>query len=67
METPYGGEMKVCTNVPCHMTKIRPPHPYKVKKTLKIFSGTKRTMALDFVCSIGDVGHTKLAQMMKLG
>ena len=31
------------------------------------YSGTKRSMALDFERSIGDVGPTRFAQMMHLG
>ena len=42
-------------------------HTLYGKNPVNIFSGTKRSMALDLVCSIGDVGPSSFAQMMNLG
>ena len=44
-----------------------PPHPYMVKDPLNVFSGTKSQWPWDLVCSIGDVGPTRFAQMINLG
>ena len=41
-----GWGMKVCSNVPCHMTKMV-AMPIYGKKPKNIFSGTKRPMALN--------------------
>ena len=42
--------------------------PIYGKNSLNLFfSETKRPLAIDLVCSIGDVGPTRLAQMMNLG
>ena len=59
---------KVCSNGPGHITKMAVT-PIYGKNPLKIFSRTIRymTLGLKKVCSNGDVGPTKLVQMMILG
>ena len=69
MKTPYDRLAKICTNCTGHMTKMATT-PIYGKNPLNIFlSATKRPMALGLkvVCSIGDVGPTRFAQMMNLG
>ena len=57
-----------CSNCSGHMTKIATT-PIYGKKNLKISSSLepKGQLPCDFVCSIGDVGPTRFAQMMNLG
>ena len=66
MTTPYDWLAKIYTNCYGHMTRMA-TMPIYGKNTLNIFfSGTKRPLALGLVCSIGDVGPTRFAQMMNL-
>ena len=75
MKTPYDRLVKNYTTCTGHMTKmattpIYGKNPLNVffsgtKRPMVFFSGTKRPMAL--VCSIGDVGPARFAQMMNLG
>ena len=67
MTTPYDWLAKIYTNCYGHMNKMA-PRPYMVK-TLKISSSLepKGHQLWELVCSIGDVGPTKFAQMMNLG
>ena len=56
VKIPYDRIAIIGTNCSGHMTKM-PTTPIYGKIPLNIlFSGTKRTMALDLLCSIGDVG-----------
>ena len=64
MKTPYDRLAKIYTNCTGHMTKMVTMPIYGRNPLNTIFSETKRPMAL--VCSIGDVGPTRFAQMMNL-
>ena len=67
MTTPYDWLAKTYRNCYGHMT-IMATMPIYVKNSLNLFfSETKRPLFLDLVCRIGDVGPTRLAQMMNLG
>ena len=65
MKTPYDRLAKIYTNCTGHMTKIATTPIYGKNPLNIFFSGEKRPM--DLVCSIGDVGPTRFAQMMNLG
>ena len=67
MKTPYNRLANIYTNCYGHMTKIATTPIYG--KTLEISSSLepKGQWPLDLVCSIGDVGPTRFAQMMNLG
>ena len=67
MKTPYDRSAKICTNCTGHMTKMTTTPIYGKNPLNILFSGTKRPMAMDLVCSIGDVGSTRFAQMINLG
>ena len=64
VNTPYDRLAKIDKNCSGHMAKMA-AEPIYGKNPLNIFFGTRRPMAL--VCSIGDVGPTRFAQMMNLG
>ena len=67
MKTPYDKLAKMHAKYFGHMTKMATT-PIYGKNPLKIFfSGTRRQMTWDLVCSFGDVGPTKFVQMMILG
>ena len=68
MTTPYDWLAKIYTHCSGHMTKIA-TIPIYGKKTLKISSSLepKGQWPWDLVCSIGDVGPTRFAQMINLG
>ena len=69
MTTPYDWLAKAYTNCYGHMTNMATT-PIYGKNSLNIyFSGTKMPLALglDNLCSIGDVGPTRFAQMINLG
>ena len=67
MTTPYDWLNKTYTNCYGHMTNMATMFIYG-KNSLKLFfSGTKRSLVRDLVSSIGDVGPTRLAQMMNQG
>ena len=67
MKTPHIGLAKIYTNCTGHMAKMATT-PIYVKNHLNIFfSGTKRPMVWDLVCSIADVGPIQFVQMMNLG
>ena len=65
MTTPYGWLAKIYTNCSGYMTKVVTMPIYGKNYLNVFFSGTK--MPLDLVCSIGDVGPTRFAQMTNLG
>ena len=67
MKTPYDRLAKIYTICTGHMTKMATTPIYL--KTLQISSSLepKGQWLLDLVCSIGDVGPTRFAQMMYLG
>ena len=64
MTTPYDWLAKIITNCYGHMTKMA-----IYGKTLHISSSLepKGHWLWDLVCSIGDVGPTRFAQVMNLG
>ena len=65
MKTLYDRFAKIYTNCTGHMTKMAPT-PYMVK----IWSSSlepKGQWLWNLVCSIGDVGPTRFAQMINLG
>ena len=64
METPLVKVSKFMKNVNGYLTKVA-AMPIYSKSPLNIFSRTKRPMAL--VCTIGDVGPTRFAQLMDPG
>ena len=64
MKTPYDRLAKIDKNCSGHITKMATT-PIDGKNHLNIFFGTK--WPLVFVCSIGDVGPTRFAQIMNLG
>ena len=67
MTTPYDWLAKIYKDWYDHMTNMA-TMPIYGKNSLNLFySGTKRPLVWDFVCRIGDVGPTRLAQMMNLG
>ena len=67
MKTPYDRLAKICTNCTGHMTKMA-TIPIYGKNPLNILSsGTKGQWPWNLVCSIGDVGPIRFAQMMNLG
>ena len=67
MITPYDRLAKIYTNCYVHMTKMATT-PIYAKISLNIFSlEPKGHWLWDLVCSIGDVGPTRFAQMMNLG
>ena len=68
MKTPYDWLAKTYTNCYGHMTSMA-TMPIHGNNSLNLFfSGTKRPLTLGLmVCRIGDVGPTRLAQMMNLG
>ena len=65
MKTPYDRLAKIYTNCTGHMTKMATTPIYGKNRLNVFFSGTKRPW--DLVCSIGDVGPTRFAQMINLG
>ena len=69
MTTPYDWLAKTYTNCYGHMTDMATVPIYGKNSLNLFFSGTKRPLAfnLDLVCRIGDVGPTRLAQIMNLG
>ena len=67
MKTPYDRLAKIYTNCAGHMTKMATMPIYGKNALNKFFSGTKSQWLWDLVCSIGDVGPTRFAQMMNLG
>ena len=67
MKTPYDRLAKIYTNCTGHMTKMATTPVYGKNPLNILFCGTKRPMAWDLVCIIGDVGPTRFAQMMNLG
>ena len=64
METPWDAGTKVCSNGPCHMTRIDATTVYGKNPLEIFFSRTRRPMSL--VCSVGDVRPTKFVRMMIL-
>ena len=60
MKTPYDRLAKINTNCTGHMTKMATTPIYGKNPLNVFFSGT-------LVCSIGDVGPTRFAQMINLG
>ena len=80
MKTPYDRLAKIYTNCTGHMTKMATTPIYGKNSLNVFFSGTKRPMAKmssslepkgqwpwDLVCSIGNLGPTRFAQMINLG
>ena len=67
MKTPYDRLAKIYTKCTGHMTKMATMPIYG--KTLLISSSLepKGQWPFDLVCSIGDVGPTRFAQMINLG
>ena len=66
MKTPNDRLAKIYTKCTGHMTKMATT-PIYGKNPLKVFfSGTKGQWHWDLVCSIGDVGPTRFAQMINL-
>ena len=67
MRTPYDRLAKIYTNCTGHMTKMATTPIYG--KTLYMFSSLEAEgqWPWDLVCSIGDVGPTRFAQMINLG
>ena len=63
-KTPYDRLAKIYTNCTGHMTKMATT-PINGKNPLNVFFSGKRPS--DLVCSIGDVGPTRFAQMINLG
>ena len=65
--TPYDWLVKIRTNCNGHMTQMAAMPIYG--KTIYISSSLepKRHWPWDLLCSIGDVVHTRFAQMMNLG
>ena len=66
MTTPYDWLAKTYTNCYGHMTNMATMPIYGKNSLNLFFSGTKMPLALG-LGRIGDVGHTRLAQMMNLG
>ena len=67
MTTPYDRLAKIYTNCYGHMTKMATMPTYG-KNSLKSSSlEPKGHWLWDLVCSIGDVGPIRFAQMMNLG
>ena len=60
MKTPCDKLAKIYTNCSGLMTKM-------AKNPLKIFSKNQKHNDCVLACSIGDVGPTKIAQMMIIG
>ena len=68
MKTPYDMLAKIYTNCTGHMTKMATT-PIYGKNPLNVFFSVepKGRWPWDLVCSIGDVGPTRFAQMINLG
>ena len=67
MKTPYDKLAKIYTNCTGHMTEMA-TMPIYSKNPLIIFSlEPKGQWPWNLVCSIGDIGPTRFAQMMNLG
>ena len=67
MKTSYDRLAKVYTKCNGHMTKMATTPIYGKNPLNVFFSGTKGQWPWDLVCSIGDVGLTRFAQMINLG
>ena len=67
MTTSYNWLAKTYTNCYGHMTNMATMPIYGKNFLNLFFSETKNQLALGLVCRIGDVGPTRLAQMMNLG
>ena len=67
METPYDRLAKIYTKCTGHMTKMATKPIYGKNPLNVFFSGPKGQWPWDLVCSIGDVGPTRFAQMINLG
>ena len=66
MKTPYDRLAKICTNCTGHMTKMATTPIYGKNPLNIFFSETKGQWPWDLVCSIGDVGPTRFAEMINL-
>ena len=67
MTTPYDWLAKTCTNCNGHMKKMATMRIYGKNSLLSSSLEPKGHWPWDLVCRIGDVGPTRLAQMMNLG
>ena len=66
MKTPYDRLAKIYTNCTGHMTKMATTPIYGKKPFKYPLFEPKGQWPWDLVCSIGDVGPTRFAQMMNL-
>ena len=67
MKTPYDRLAKIDTNCTGHMAKMATTPIYMVKPLQISSLEPKGQRPWDLVCSNGDVGPTRFAQMMNLG
>ena len=67
MKPPYDRLAKIYTNCTGHMTKIATMPIYGKNSLIYSSLEPKGQWPWDLVCSIGDVGLTRFAQMMNLG
>ena len=67
MKTPYDRLAKIYTNCTGHMTKMATTPIYGKTPYISSSLEPKGQWPWDLVCSIGDVGPTRFAQMMNLG
>ena len=66
MKTPYDRLAKIYTNCTDHMIKMASTLTYGKKPLISSPLEPKGQWPWDLVCSIGDVGPTRFAQMMNL-
>ena len=67
MKTPYDRLAKIYTSCTGHMTKMATTPIYCKNPKISSSLEPKGQWPWDLVCSIGDVGPTKFAQMMNIG
>ena len=67
MKTPYDRLVKIYTNCSGHKINIAITPLFIVKQSISSSLELKGEWPCESVCSIGDVGPTRFAQMMKLG
>ena len=67
MKTPYDRLVKVYTNCTGHMTKMATTPIYCKNPLMSSSLEPKGQWPWELVCSIGDVGSTRFAQMINLG
>ena len=67
MKTPYDRLAKIYTKCTGHMTKMATTPIYGKNSLISSSLEPKGQRPWDLVCSIGDVGPTRFAQMINLG